>query len=333
MTLDQLRSDLSAYLARRTPEQFAQLIGLPVALTGGWASRLYTFTLQQNEFADALAATLVLKMYEPNARGCEHATREWRALTHLRAANYPVPSIVIFEPDARHLGHPFIVMDHIAGDSLWHSFEVADPATRVRLTQSFVAELVALHAVDPLLLEPAATSAGPYSYIGQELEQLRRDGADSPHVMSAEIVQWLEQRKQAVPCQRPAILHRDYHPWNVLVDTTENLWVIDWDWRIGDARFDLAWTCTLMQRSGFDAFSSAVRDEYGRQGGRSLDEFAYFEVLTTVRWLLNVLPSVEPDAPSDAAARAEFRAFLVDPVRQAQTLLQERTGINVNVRI
>lgn len=87
-----------------------------------------------------------------------------------------------------------------------------------------------------------------------------------------------------------------------------------------------------MQRSGFHAFSSAIRDEYAHRSGRSLDDLAYFEVLTTVRWLLNVLPSTEPDGPLDAAARADFRAFLVEPVRQAQTFLQERTGINVDIR-
>lgn len=332
VTLDQLQFRLTAYFARHSPEQPTRSLGPLVVLTGGWASSLYTFTLQRAGLGDAPATTLVLKMYAPNARGREHATREWRALTHLRVMNYAVPRVILFEPDARHLGQPFIVMNYIPGTSFWHVFEAADPVTQARLTQLFVARLVALHALEPHLLEPV-TPLQPHSYIERELERLRRDSANSPHARLSEIVQWLERRKQAVPCERPAILHRDYHPWNVLIDTAEHLWVIDWNWQIGDARFDLAWTCTLLQRSGFHAFGSAVRDEYARQTDRSLDELAYFEVLTTVRWLLNVLPSVEPDGLLGAAARADFRAFLVEPVRRAQTFLQERTGVDVNIRM
>lgn len=323
MTPDQVRSRLSAYLARRSPERSVRSLGPLAVLAGGWESSLYTFARQEGEPGDARATTLVLKMYAPNARGSEHATREWRALTHLRVMKYPVPRVILFEPDARHLGHPFIVMDHIPGASFWNVFEAADSAAQARLTRSFATQLVRLHALDPHLLEPASLPAHPYSYIEHELEQLRHDSASSPHAMLTEIVHWLEQRQQAVPCERPAILHRDYHPWNVLVDTTEKLWIIDWDWQIGDARFDLAWTCMLMRRSNFDAFSSAVRDEYAQQSDRSLNELTYFEVLTTVRWLLNVLPS----------ARADFREFLVEPVRQAETFLHEHTGINSNIRM
>ena len=79
----------------------------------------------------------------------------------------------------------------------------------------------------------------------------------------------------------------------------------------------------------FHTFSSAVRDEYGQQTDRSLDDLGYFEVLTTVRWLLNVLPSTESDAP----ARADFHAFLVEPVRPAQTFLPEHAGVKVNIRM
>ena len=329
MTLDQLSSRLLAYFARLGPEQSMQSLGPLMVLAGGWASSLYTFRLDRAELGDTVASTLVLKMYAPDAGGREHATREWRALTQLHVMNYSVPKVVLFEPDARHLGHPFIVMDYIVGTSFWRAFEAADPGTRTELTRSYVAQLIALHALDPRLFEPATVQTHPYRYIAGELEQLRRDSVNSPHAMLTEIVQWLEQRKQAVPCERPVILHRDYHPWNVLVDAAQNLCVIDWDWQIGDARFDLAWTCTLLQRSDFHTFSNAVRDEYARQSDRSIDDLGYFEVLTTVRWLLNVLPSAESDVLTDAAAQSDFRAFVVEPVRRAQEFLQEHTGITI----
>ena len=333
MTSDQLHCHLTAYLAHRSARPSVPARGPLTALKGGWASSLYAFTQQATELNGAAARTLVLKLYVPTRQGREHATREWHALRQLRGADYPVPQGILFEPDARPLGSPFIVMDYVPATSLWHVFEVADAGRQAALTQAFVTQLLALQALDPRILQPTASSRDPYSYLDHELALLRRDSEDSPHVMLPRVVDWLEQGKESVPCERPAILHRDYHPWNVLVDADEQLWVIDWDWQIGDPRFDLAWTCMLMERSGFHSFSSDVEDEYERLGGRGAEGLGYFKVLTTVRWLLNVLPPEDPDVPVDDAARAEFRAFLIDPVRRAQTFLAERTGVDVRVEL
>jgi len=224
-------------------------------------------------------------------------------------------------------------MEHVPGVSLWQAYETADASKRATLTAGFVDQLLPLQALDPRILQSAPAPADPYSYLDHELALLRRDSEGSPHARLSQVIQWLEQGKGTVPCERPAILHRDYHPWNVLVDDEEHLWVIDWDWQVGDARFDLAWTCTLMERSGFGSFSSDVQDEYERQSGRATEGLDYFKVLTTLRWLLNVLPAEDPEVPVDLAARAEFRAFLVDPVRRAQTLLAEHTGVVVSMQL
>ncbi|WP_405063577.1 phosphotransferase family protein [Kribbella sp. NBC_01505] len=324
-------SRLASYFARRSPEQPPPLLGPLVKLAGGWASDLYTFTLSDS--AEALATTMVLKTYAPDTRGSAHATREWRVLTWLRGLNYSVPRVILYEPDTHHLGRPFIVMEHLAGVPFWSVMQAADPDAQARLTKSFVAQLVALHALDPELLEPTAVRADPDGYLDRELEQMRRDCANSPRSILGEVVAWLEERKRTVACERLVVLHRDYHPWNVLVDSAEHLWVIDWDWQLGDPRFDLAWTCMLMERSDSRSFSSAVRAEYAQQSGRPLDDLAYFEVLTTVRWLLNVLPAVDSDDLLDPAKRVDFREFLVEPVRRAQTFLHEQTGIEVDLPI
>jgi aminoglycoside phosphotransferase (APT) family kinase protein len=300
MTTVDLHARLKAYFAAHAREP-----GPPAPLTGdGWDSSLYTFTLPP---------TVVLKLYPPTDRGRRNAVREGRALTRLPAAGYAVPGVVACEPDARHLGRPFVVMDHIDGSSLWRVYRATGSPSLVR---QFVARLADLHALDPRLLEPVFPTTDPYVFIERELGQLRHDIAEVPDPPLHGVLQWLEQRHRSVPCHRPVILHRDYHPWNVVVDGSRKLWVLDWDWEIGDARFDLAWTCTLMERSGFGSFANAVRDKYVRRSDRPLDQLAYFEVLTTLRWLLNVLPAIDES----------FRAFVADPVRRARLFLQEQTG-------
>ncbi len=71
--LDQLQSRLATYYASHNGERRQISIGPLVALTGGWASSLYTFTLQSPDLDGADAVTLVLKTYATTARGQEHA--------------------------------------------------------------------------------------------------------------------------------------------------------------------------------------------------------------------------------------------------------------------
>jgi aminoglycoside phosphotransferase (APT) family kinase protein len=335
MTLDQLRSRLATYLALSGAEHLGDAPGPLQEVSGGWASNLYTFNLHDGEQSAAPAVRLVLKTYAPDDDGRAHAVREWRALEQLRTVDYPVPRAVLLEVDAAHLGRPFVVMEHVAGVTLWQAHEAADPSTQAQLVSAFATQLAALHALDPRLLEPTATDQGAYDYLEGELAQLHHDSDSMPRAGLPDVLRWLQDHRHLVPCRRSVVLHRDYHPWNVLVDGFGRLRVLDWDWRVGDPRFDLAWTYTLMQRSGFDAFARAVREEYAvtTATGDPLEGFAYFEVLTTVRWLLNVLPSIESTTRLDATTRAEFRAFLVEPVREARALLRSRTRIDVEVPV
>jgi hypothetical protein len=93
--LDELQLRLATYYNHSLNQPQAS-IGPLVVLTGGWASSLYTFTLQsQPDSADV--ATLVLKTYAPTTQGQAHAAREWQALTRLRAADYPAPRAILFD--------------------------------------------------------------------------------------------------------------------------------------------------------------------------------------------------------------------------------------------
>lgn len=165
MTLDQLHARLQSYLAHHGDRQWS--LGPLVSLTVGWDSSLYVITAhprhtlhtgQRADPNDALATKWVLKLYTADARGRVHAIREWRALTYLRDVDYPVPRVILVEPDASHLGRPFLLMEHIPCRSLWTAYEDATPAARADLTQSFAQQLLALHSLDPQPLERTAAA-------------------------------------------------------------------------------------------------------------------------------------------------------------------------------
>jgi aminoglycoside phosphotransferase (APT) family kinase protein len=333
MSLEQLKSRLATYYARLSPELPPPSLLTLSPLAGGWASSVYLFTLEHSEYGDSAPTPLVLKTYAPTEGGAEKATREWQALTHLGAIGYPVPPIKLLEADSAYLGAPFIVMEQVPGRSLWHVREQATPHEQDRLTELFVRGLVALHAIDPRVLEPARALPTPYEPIEHELAGLRSATRVSKHQSLAGVVDWLERGKQQVPCSQPAIIHRDYHPWNMLIEPDGQWTVIDWDWTIGDRRFDVAWTLTLMQRSGFEDFSRDVGRVYAIQSGSVLQQMDYFEVLTSLRWLLNVTHALQTGENMRSDANSAFQEFLAAPVRKTVRLLRERTGLPVEVEL
>nr|WP_255480726.1 phosphotransferase [Quadrisphaera sp. RL12-1S] len=337
--LDRLRERLTVALGER-----AERLGVPgplEELTGGWASTsVLACALAvpvpdarahlDAHAADAPSTPAVLKLYAADRAGVEHAAREHRALDFLRGSACRVPAVLALELDPAVLGRPFLLMERAPGRSWWSAYESSDDdGERRRLVSSFVRPLVALHALDAHPLGPAATAAARgRGAADSELAGLQRDVAAFPRSGLGDVVGWLHAHRADLACERPVVQHRDYHPWNVLVDDDGEVCVLDWDWRVGDARFDVAWTCALVERSGHGAVSAAVREEYERQRGAPLHHLGTFEVLATVRWLLNVLPALGPRSQLPPGKREDFRGFLVEPLRRARELLRARTDLD-----
>ena len=296
----QLLADLTACFPDRAPLTISRW----EALTSGWANTVYAFDLLG---ADGRSDPLILKQFAAEAA----ASKEARALQALGDAGYPVPHVWLAQTTQ-------IVMERFAGQPLWSVYEAASASEQAALGAQFVRLLLDLQTLDPHLLaaEPDAETIPQ-----REIERLRAD--HRPEFRA--VIDWLD--VNCVACPRAVIAHRDYHPWNVLIDQTGRAVVLDWEWEIADLRYDLAWMLTLMQRSGFADFSAAALAEYQRQTGQPVEQLPYFEVLTTTRWLMNVTRSLQSGANLRTGAADEFRTFLAQPIQRAQTLIAAITGI------
>ena len=299
-----MRKTLLAGLEARLPERAPLLIAGWTTLTSGWANNIFAFDLQD---AAGRVDKLILKQFTVTAK----ADKEARALAALAGAGYSVPRVLLAQDE-------LIVMERVDGQTLWSLYEAGSEAQRGELAALLVRLLVDLQALDARLLaaEPN-TEAVPM----QEIKRLRAD----ERTAFRPVIDWLE--AQRVPCPRAVISHRDYHPWNVLVEPSGQARVIDWDWEIADPRFDLAWLLMLMARSGFANFSAAARSIYEQMNGGAVELEAYFEVLTTIRWLMNVTRSLASGANLRTDAADDFRVFLAAPIRSAQALIEAQTGI------
>ena len=306
MLPDHLLAGLNAALADRAPLALRNF----TPLTSGWANNIDAFDLIDSS---GRAEALVWKHFSVAAK----ADKEARALAALNNAAYPVPRVLLATGDS-------IIMERFDGSPLWTHYEAANPVQRDDLTTLFVRLLLDLQALDVSIFVSEANTVRLSEAIPEaEIGRLRED--DRPEF--SPVIDWLEAHR--VRCPRPVISHRDYHPWNVLLDASGHAVVLDWDWEIADPRFDLAWMLTLMQRSGFADFSAAALARYEALTGQPVENLAYFEVLTTTRWWLNVSRSLQSSANLRDGAADEFRAFLEQPIRAARQRIADHTGLRL----
>jgi aminoglycoside phosphotransferase (APT) family kinase protein len=330
-TLEQLRTDLRDYYIEQPIAGSNPMIEDLTQLNSGWASDVYSFTLRYEEDGQMVNQNLILKAYANTPEGKDRALKERHALFNLRADRYPVPGVAAVEIDDIYIGRPFVIMEQVNGKLLWDAFQEADEAGRHDLIRLFVGLLVDLHALGSKVLTPNVKVGGEFTLINREIYTLRSLVTHHQRDELMPVVDWLYERRKAAPCAEPVVTHRDYHPWNVLLTDQGRPFVIDWGWQISDPRFDVAWTLTLMERSGFQTFRDEVLAEYERVTGGKVEELAYFEVLAHLRWLLEVTNSLIDGTSLREGSQAEFRAVVADWVRYAASAIEKKTGIMLPV--
>jgi aminoglycoside phosphotransferase (APT) family kinase protein len=326
--------DLLSYYLKNFPTRSNIKVSAVETLTSGFASDVYSFHLAYNEDGAAHSENLILKTYPAGAVGADRALRERHALDNLHTEGFPVPQPITLEVEHVDMERSFIVMQRIEGRVLWEAFESASDAEKRDLTALFTGLLADLHGLPFEVLVPRLLVRDEYTLIKREIYNLRAMITQQQREELSPVADWLHARRDSVPCKRPRITHRDYHPWNVLLTADDSgypyrAYVIDWDWQIGDPRYDVAWMATLMERSGFADFRANALAEYERLTGAPLENFEYFEVLANARWLVNVTHSLETGAGLRNGAGERFRQFVATPIQRAKAMIRARTGIEI----
>ncbi len=91
------------------------------ALASGWETTLYEFELSgQSAMLPGVQAgvPLVLRFY-PSVEAADKGALEYRTISHLANAGYPVPRPYLFEPGGAAIGAPFLVMERLGGGPLF----------------------------------------------------------------------------------------------------------------------------------------------------------------------------------------------------------------------
>jgi aminoglycoside phosphotransferase (APT) family kinase protein len=110
-----LASRLAAYAAVRMPDAL-DVRALDLDRIHGGASReTYRFRLAWSEDGRALERRLILRRDPPGSLIDTDRAVEFAAYRAFHGTGVPVPEALWLEEDARHLDHPFFVMEELSG--------------------------------------------------------------------------------------------------------------------------------------------------------------------------------------------------------------------------
>jgi len=325
---------LQAYIAGALPDRPNSTAHELASISVGWESDVYAFDLESGPPDACQREALVLRVY-PGADAYAKSGREFRGMQQLFAAGYPVPRVLALERDASPFGKPFVIMERVEGKTMWEPlFRSSEPQQSERLAL-FCDLLVRLHRLDwrPFVDDPAAVEqAGPYAFVDGWLAEARSILGQFDVPDAGALLEWLEARRDRVPCARPAPVHLDFHPANILLRADGTATVIDWTQiQVSDPRFDLAWTLMLVGAAEGWQWRDRILTEYQRLAGAPIQEIEWFEVAACGKRLFSVVVSLAagPEALGMRPEAVELMRQQFGALRNVYQLFMVRTGLRL----
>jgi len=165
--------------------------------------------------------------------GAHAVEREYRVISALHAADFPVPRVYAICADAAVAGTPFFIMDMVEGRIFWDSsLPEISTAERAACFDAMNATIAQLHAID-LTAAGLSYFGKPAAYFQRQIgrwskQYLEDDAAGRLPAMDA-LVEWLP--ANIPPGDETSLVHGDFRADNMIFDPSEPrvLAVLDWE--------------------------------------------------------------------------------------------------------
>ena len=241
-----LLADLLAVLREVTGEPELEFDGEPTALTGGFWAQLVAFRL-----AGAPAGwdgALVARVMPDPATAAKEAAFQ----SVIAGEGYPTPTVHMARgPDGGVDGRAVTVMDLARGRPMLADLDGVRalgklPALARRLPEVLARAMADLHRIDPAPVVARLDRDGtPRPTIAWMLSRLHGFSTALGRGDLAAAVEWLEANPTG---ERSVVLcHGDLHPFNVLVDGSGPVTVLDWSAAaLAPPTYDVAFTSLLL---------------------------------------------------------------------------------------
>ncbi len=171
--------------------------------------------------------------------------REFRAMTALHRAGFPVAAPLAYCDDAAVIGTPFHVMEHVAGRIVWEpAVPGVAPTMRAGIYEAMNATLAWLHGFDPEALGLADFGRAP-GYVARQVRRWSENyrlSETAPIPEMDALIAWLPEHLP--PEGRAALVHGDYRLDNLIIDPEQPIVraVLDWELAtLGDANADVVY--------------------------------------------------------------------------------------------
>ncbi len=331
-SLEYVSEGLTQFYRKGQPTWKEVVVSDTTDLTSGWETELYGFTLEYRERSRSVSRRLVARLY-PGRYAPQKAEHEFGVIRRLGEAGYSVPEVHDVETDLEVLGMPFITMDWIEGHSMMDDFLGTPMEGLGPHLEAFTKLFVDLHRIDPALVFPESPSfADTSEYLDLALERTRRGLEERGPPWLRPVLDWLEVGKHGVSPGRFSVLHRDFHPGNIMVRPDGSHAVIDWGASsLGDFREDIMWTVLLASAFQGRPSGEATLEAYQTAAGEEVRDAGFFEVAAIYRRIQDTSISF-----MRGAEEASMRAGAVEQMREGiahlynvHGFLEERTGIRL----
>ncbi len=294
MKNDEVQTRLMKWFDEKDHEKKDIIVSNIESISEGWESEIYSFHILYN---GNLHDDLILRVY-PGDFASEKASKEFHGMKKLHSIGFPVPKVFALEHDVSFFGRPFVLMEKINGKLIQQVFNESSSEKQKELLTLFCSTFVWLHKInwknfveDPSLYK----TDDPYSFISNELTRAYETAKYFDLLSIAQpVLEWLDDRKLSVPCEKLSIVHGDYHPNNIILTNDNTAYVIDWtNINIADYRTDLAWTLLLTSSYGNPEAYTMVLNEYESISGKKVKGIDYFIVFAIARRLFSIIVSIK----------------------------------------
>jgi aminoglycoside phosphotransferase (APT) family kinase protein len=275
----------------RLADRLTDVLGQPVRieglrrLTAGANSETWSFEALLGEEV----RRLVVRRQPGGGHGPLGMAREAEAIAAAAAAGVAVPSVVDFASDDAALGAPYLIADHIDGETIPRKILRDDryADARAGMAAELGRTLARIHSI-PLESVPSLHSAPPtdLEHLGALYLEL-----GSPSAVTEIALSWLaDHRPEPVA---DAVVHGDFRNGNLIIAESGLAAVLDWELtHIGDPREDLGWLVVKCWRFGTEpevgGFGSIdeLLDGYEEIAGHRPDAEAvrWWQIYRTVWW-------------------------------------------------
>lgn len=203
----------------------------------------------------------------PSAHAIE---REFRVMSALGAAGFPVPKVIFCVEDEEVLGRAFYVMRHVDG-RIFRDLTLPglSPEQRDQIYAAAIRTMAALHALDPSTIG-LATYGRSEGFLARNLARWTRQY----RATQTDDLPAMEHLINALPDLLPAqdencVIHGDFKLDNLIYHPSEArvAAVLDWELStLGHPLTDLAYFCAFMQRPAEFGGIAGATDIAGIQG-------------------------------------------------------------------